>query len=387
MSESDEPTGSKGEKQLKPIPRLWKSPPEETDDAVPKGIKDGAAKKTSKKAKGSAATSTGKSLVGKTKGAKKSADTGDKEEKKVLLEETPALDTVESRQRVRLIVGGVGVCIIVLLGWIVYRFVFYDPGPQIIPGDDSLITVAPPDGRSALDQEARFMYNRAREEEKQGRTELAIEMLEKVIKVYKGTPTAADAQAALDRPKQSLPLFSDRPTVLAEAEKTQPKQTPPPPAVVNAVPEKPKAAQGEATLVLPSNPSEAVVTPPAARGRFAMAKTGVAPWPLPAGFRAVPEAGVDESGWPLVIIGNRDGAPMVLIPGGTFTMGNDDSPAEAPAHQVRLSPYYIDQHEVANSQFRTFLAESPYRGNPPGKWFDRRPRRRQQAARCHGQCL
>ena len=52
---------------------------------------------------------------------------------------------------------------------------------------------------------------------------------------------------------------------------------------------------------------------------------------------------------------------MVLVPGGTFTMGNNDGqPPEKPAHQVRLSTYYIDQHEVTNRQFRIFLRESRY---------------------------
>ena len=61
---------------------------------------------------------------------------------------------------------------------------------------------------------------------------------------------------------------------------------------------------------------------------------------------------------------------MVLVPGGTFAMGTTEGqPAEAPPHQVRLSAYYIDQHEVTNRQFRIFLGESHYRGQPPGKWL------------------
>ena len=40
------------------------------------------------------------------------------------------------------------------------------------------------------------------------------------------------------------------------------------------------------------------------------------------------------SGWPLAIVGNRDGATMVFVPGGTFTMGNDDGPpTESPVAQ------------------------------------------------------
>ena len=61
---------------------------------------------------------------------------------------------------------------------------------------------------------------------------------------------------------------------------------------------------------------------------------------------------------------------MVLVPGGTFRMGNSEGQtAEAPEHQVRLSTYYIDQHEVTNRQFRLFLGESHYRGQPAGKWL------------------
>jgi formylglycine-generating enzyme len=61
---------------------------------------------------------------------------------------------------------------------------------------------------------------------------------------------------------------------------------------------------------------------------------------------------------------------MVLVPGGTFTMGSDrGDPWEGPAHPVRLSTYYIDQHEVTSRQFRTFLAETRYLGRPPGNWL------------------
>ena len=61
---------------------------------------------------------------------------------------------------------------------------------------------------------------------------------------------------------------------------------------------------------------------------------------------------------------------MMLVPGGTFTMGtNDGQPSEKPAHQVKLSAYYIDQHEVTNRQFRVFLGETHYRGQPAGKWL------------------
>jgi formylglycine-generating enzyme required for sulfatase activity len=92
---------------------------------------------------------------------------------------------------------------------------------------------------------------------------------------------------------------------------------------------------------------------------------------LPKEFSAKSEAGVHGSGWPLAIVGNRDGATMVFVPGGTFTMGNDAGPAaEAPAHQVRLSSYYIDQHEVTVRQFGLFLKETHYHGQPAHNWSE-----------------
>jgi formylglycine-generating enzyme required for sulfatase activity len=56
---------------------------------------------------------------------------------------------------------------------------------------------------------------------------------------------------------------------------------------------------------------------------------------------------------------------MVFVPGGTFTMGSDNGQsAEAPAHQVKLSPYYIDQHEVTVRQYGHFLRETPHHRAP-----------------------
>ncbi|GIK41437.1 MAG: hypothetical protein BroJett011_52700 [Chloroflexota bacterium] len=48
-----------------------------------------------------------------------------------------------------------------------------------------------------------------------------------------------------------------------------------------------------------------------------------------------------------------DGAPMVLVPAGPFTMGSDYSEFnnEKPAHEVTLAAFYIDQYEVTNAQY------------------------------------
>jgi formylglycine-generating enzyme required for sulfatase activity len=92
--------------------------------------------------------------------------------------------------------------------------------------------------------------------------------------------------------------------------------------------------------------------------------------PLPNGFRKITEAGKHESGWPLMIAGDRDQVPMVLVPGATFTMGSDrGEAAEAPSHSVRLSTYYIDQHEVTCGQFRNYLEKEPRGKTDAAKWL------------------
>ena len=63
-----------------------------------------------------------------------------------------------------------------------------------------------------------------------------------------------------------------------------------------------------------------------------------------------------------------DGSTMILIPAGQFQMGGQeedvaDQPdgrlltyhAERPVHTVHVSTYYIDKHEITNSQYRQFL--------------------------------
>jgi formylglycine-generating enzyme required for sulfatase activity len=47
-----------------------------------------------------------------------------------------------------------------------------------------------------------------------------------------------------------------------------------------------------------------------------------------------------------------DGAPMVLVPAGSFEMGSNNGFAdERPVHDVSLAAFYIDQHEVTNEQY------------------------------------
>ncbi len=61
-------------------------------------------------------------------------------------------------------------------------------------------------------------------------------------------------------------------------------------------------------------------------------------------------------------------AGMVLIPAGTFQMGNDNPVREypswsrddeMPAHSVSLDAFYMDTHEVTNAEFRRFVLANP----------------------------
>lgn len=52
---------------------------------------------------------------------------------------------------------------------------------------------------------------------------------------------------------------------------------------------------------------------------------------------------------------------MVWIPGGTFMMGsNDHYPEEAPAHQVSVNGFWMDQYTVTNAQFSRFVEDTNY---------------------------
>lgn len=55
-----------------------------------------------------------------------------------------------------------------------------------------------------------------------------------------------------------------------------------------------------------------------------------------------------------------DGAEMVLVPEGKFTMGSpgtalDEDAAEKPVHEVSVPAFQIDKYEVTNAQYARFL--------------------------------
>lgn len=53
-------------------------------------------------------------------------------------------------------------------------------------------------------------------------------------------------------------------------------------------------------------------------------------------------------------------AEMVWIPGGTFEMGADEFVDARPVHVVRVSGFWMDEHEVTNAQFAEFVRQTGY---------------------------
>ena len=60
----------------------------------------------------------------------------------------------------------------------------------------------------------------------------------------------------------------------------------------------------------------------------------------------------------------KDGAPAVMIPAGTFLMGDDES---SPRREVFVDAFYLDKHEVTVARYGGFLKAT---GNvkPPEEW-------------------
>ena len=81
---------------------------------------------------------------------------------------------------------------------------------------------------------------------------------------------------------------------------------------------------------------------------------------------------------PLLVMGQqkitweKDGSEMVLIPAGSFEMGdhfNEDSKwstNERPVHRVALDEFYMDSREVTNGQYGVFMEQTGHR--KPSYW-------------------
>ncbi len=66
------------------------------------------------------------------------------------------------------------------------------------------------------------------------------------------------------------------------------------------------------------------------------------------------------------------GIEMILLPGGSFTMGSDkDNADEGPAHKVELSSFYMDKYEVTQEAYEKLTGGNPAKHKGTGKPVDR----------------
>ena len=284
----------------------------------------------------------------------KKSDKGKGDEKTgVLKEETPNLDTVGSRQAIRIGVGVGGLAILGLAGLLFARsFKGEGPPPANPDAEPSAVSLRVDPSEAEADQ----ILADARQFAAADNPRLAEDRLGKVLKLFPKTRAAEAATAALERRRQNMPYFLDGPAVVAEA--AAPLPEPPPPPMVEAAPPVPPPGTALADVRALAHPPE-----PRRPTGLAMERAEVAPRPLPEGFHARTEAGVHPSGWPLEVVGDRDGGTLMLVPGGTATLGRGDGPInERPSRQVALPSFYIAQHEVTARQFAEFRDKA---GTPP----------------------
>ncbi len=75
----------------------------------------------------------------------------------------------------------------------------------------------------------------------------------------------------------------------------------------------------------------------------------------------------DLYGKPPETLTGKDGAPMVLVPAGSFTMGSEaGGDDEKPLHSIFLDAFHMDRHEVTTMQYARFLEATGRK--PPDKW-------------------
>ncbi len=369
------------------LPRVWKAPAEAepTPQTPKKKKKKGEAEQT--------ASAEGKNGKKSKEKSKDKGDGGTDKPKGVLIEETPTFDTVEARQTARVITGALIGVVFLLFVFVVYWIFGGERTPSETATDEGQIAKGAGQEQGRAEHEAVSLFNRARAAAKQGNVPLATAFLEKVVASYPKTAAGREATAALGRPSDELPDILEKSRVAAvpgpltvatgpvtgPAPKTAPTPPPDAPASKPGSPLaiKPKASQGgtsasgtSATAPTPPaptgpSPPTAVVLgpspPPGSVGSSVPgAPSGVIPndpnsRPLPVGFHKNPNVTMHASGWPLQIVCDRDGATMVLIPGGTYRVGRDDGEtSEGPGHKVTLGTYYIDQTEVTVRQFEMF---------------------------------
>jgi formylglycine-generating enzyme required for sulfatase activity len=92
--------------------------------------------------------------------------------------------------------------------------------------------------------------------------------------------------------------------------------------------------------------------------------------PVRAGPQSPPPAAAAAAGPKRIV--TAGGIEMALIPGGQFTLGDDQGEEdEKPAHRVRLSPFYIDTSEVSQAAFQKIMGRNPSKWAGPDKPVER----------------
>ncbi len=87
-------------------------------------------------------------------------------------------------------------------------------------------------------------------------------------------------------------------------------------------------------------------------------------------------ASVPEAGKPAPDLITVHGVELVLVPGGTFTMGSPSdeygrSVIEGPQHEVTLASFYLARTELTNAQYALYLEANPDGRAPPFGHYER----------------
>jgi len=61
------------------------------------------------------------------------------------------------------------------------------------------------------------------------------------------------------------------------------------------------------------------------------------------------------------VIKTKSGLEMVLVPGGSFTMGDEKGDVDETPHEVYVDTFYIDKHLVIQEEFEKLMRENPSR--------------------------
>ena len=72
-------------------------------------------------------------------------------------------------------------------------------------------------------------------------------------------------------------------------------------------------------------------------------------------------AAIAQTDKPAVAETGKDNVKMLWIPGGEFEMGSHDFPDAQPIHKVNVNGFWMDEHEVTNGQFTSFVKATGYK--------------------------